>query len=88
MILLLPRQFHMTVVENRTASEIRRARWLFPLYLVVINLFVVPIAVAGRSRLGPSVDADLYVLSLPLSPGRTRCRWSPSSAACRPRPPW
>ncbi|MCW7543030.1 hybrid sensor histidine kinase/response regulator [Aurantimonas litoralis] len=69
-ILLLPRQFHMTVVENRTRHEIRRARWLFPLYLVVINLFVVPIAVAGLITLGPSVDADLYVLSLPLSQGQ------------------
>jgi Na+/proline symporter/signal transduction histidine kinase/ActR/RegA family two-component response regulator len=69
-ILLLPRQFHMTVVENRTREEIRRARWLFPLYLVLINLFVAPIAAAGVLVLGPSVDADLYVLSLPLSQGQ------------------
>ena len=68
-ILLLPRQFHMTVVENRTGHEIRRARWLFPLYLVAINLFVAPIAAAGLVRLGPDADADLYVLSLPLSAG-------------------
>jgi len=66
-ILLLPRQFHMTVVENRTQAEIRRARWLFPLYLVTINLFVAPIAAAGLLRLGPQFDADLYVLALPLS---------------------
>ncbi|MCB8839293.1 PAS domain-containing hybrid sensor histidine kinase/response regulator [Aurantimonas sp. VKM B-3413] len=68
-ILLLPRQFHVAVVENRTVDEIRRARWLFPLYLVAINLFVVPIAAAGILRLGPAVDADLYVLSLPLISG-------------------
>ncbi|MEX6508364.1 NahK/ErcS family hybrid sensor histidine kinase/response regulator [Jiella sp. M17.18] len=68
-ILLLPRQFHMAVVENRTQEEIGRARWLFPLYLVAINLFVVPIAAAGILRIGPSVDADLYVLSLPLLSG-------------------
>ena len=68
-ILLLPRQFHVTVVENRTRHEIRRARWLFPLYLVAINVFVAPIAAAGLVRLGPAVDADLYVLSLPLSAG-------------------
>ena len=68
-ILLLPRQFHMTVVENRTRSEIRRARWLFPIYLVAINIFVVPIAAAGLIRLGPQFDADLYVLALPLSAG-------------------
>ncbi|MBB4003899.1 ATP-binding protein [Aurantimonas endophytica] len=69
-ILLLPRQFHMTVVENRTREEIRRARWLFPLYLILINLFVAPIAAAGVLMLGPTVDADLYVLSLPLSQGQ------------------
>ncbi|MBC8130185.1 MAG: PAS-domain containing protein, partial [Rhizobiaceae bacterium] len=68
-ILLLPRQFHMTVVENRSREEVRRARWLFPLYLVAINVFVLPIAAAGVLRLGGSVDADLYVLSLPLSQG-------------------
>src|SRR6266516_3868155 len=43
-IVLLPRQFHVTVVENNSEAEIRRAAWLFPLYLVLINLFVVPIA--------------------------------------------
>src|SRR5262245_12832833 len=46
-ILLLPRQFHVAVVENNDESDIKRARWMFPLYLVLINLFVMPIAVAG-----------------------------------------
>src|SRR5919109_53851 len=46
-IVLLPRQFHVTVVENNSEDEIKRASWLFPLYLVLINLFVVPIALAG-----------------------------------------
>ena len=46
-IVLLPRQFHVTVVENHNEGEIKRAAWLFPLYLVLINLFVVPIALAG-----------------------------------------
>ena len=69
-IILLPRQFHVTVVENHSEGEIRRAAWLFPLYLVVINLFVVPIAVAGIALLRPSaVAADMYVLALPLSTG-------------------
>ena len=35
--LLLPRQFHMTVVENRAIADLKRAAWLFPLYLVLIN---------------------------------------------------
>src|SRR5262245_56752233 len=46
-IVLLPRQFHVTVVENKSENEVRRAAWLFPVYLVLINLFVVPIAAAG-----------------------------------------
>ena len=67
--LLLPRQFHVAVVENRTQQEVRRARWLFPLYLVLINIFVVPIAMAGILLFGPSVNADDYVLLLPTSTG-------------------
>lgn len=69
-ILALPRQFHVTVVENRSEVELRRARWTFPLYLVVINLLVLPIAVAGMLNLGPEVAPDSYVLALPLSAGQ------------------
>jgi Na+/proline symporter/CheY-like chemotaxis protein len=67
-IVLLPRQFHVTVVENNSEDEIRRAAWLFPLYLVLINLFVVPIALAGMLIFGAGqVDSDMYVLALPLA---------------------
>src|SRR6201989_669204 len=45
--LMLPRQFHVSVVENSSDAEIGRARWLFPLYLVAINVFVIPRALAG-----------------------------------------
>jgi Na+/proline symporter len=66
-ILLLPRQFHVTVVENHSEADIRRATWLFPLYLVLINLFVVPIAIAGLLTFPRgAVDGDMYVLALPL----------------------
>jgi Na+/proline symporter len=67
-ILLLPRQFHVSVVENRSEAEVRRAAWLFPLYLVLINLFVLPIATAGLLNfpLG-HVDGDMFVLALPLA---------------------
>ncbi len=79
-IILLPRQFHVTVVENHSEAEIRRAKWLFPLYLVLINLFVVPIAMAGLLTFpagGASgdmfvpggVDSDMFVLALPLHAG-------------------
>ena len=52
-IVLLPRQFHVAAVENASSGEIRRAAWLFPAYLVAINIFVIPIAVAGLLR--PSI---------------------------------
>src|SRR6188508_1094993 len=68
-IVLLPRQFHVTVVENHSEAEVRRAAWLFPLYLVLINLFVIPIAVAGLIKLAPGTDSDMFVLNLPLSAG-------------------
>jgi Na+/proline symporter/signal transduction histidine kinase len=69
-ILLLPRQFHVAVVENNNEGEIRRAAWLFPLYLVLINLFVVPIAIAGLMTFAPDrIDGDMYVLALPLAGG-------------------
>lgn len=66
-VLCLPRQFHVTVVENRSARDLATARWAFPAYLAVFSLFVVPIAVAGHVLLGGQVDADSYVLTLPLS---------------------
>ncbi|MCZ7446226.1 hybrid sensor histidine kinase/response regulator [Agrobacterium rhizogenes] len=66
-IILLPRQFHVTVVENRTPEELRMAGFLLPLYLIAINIFVLPIALAGILTLGANGDADLYVLQLPLN---------------------
>src|SRR5215831_9911201 len=67
-IVLLPRQFHVTVVENHSESEIRRASWLFPLYLILINLFVLPIALAGLLTFPAGrVDSDMFVVALPLS---------------------
>ena len=66
-ILLLPRQFHVAVVENHGEIEIRRAAWMFPLYLLLINLFVVPIAIAGLLTFpAGGVDGDMFVLALPL----------------------
>ena len=66
--MLLPRQFHVAVVENNNEAEIKRAAWLFPLYLVLINLFVVPIALAGLLTFAPGqVDSDMFVLALPLA---------------------
>lgn len=65
--LLLARQFHMAIVENRDPRDVRRAAWMFPLYLILINLFVLPLAMAGELFLpGPGVDRDMTVLLLPL----------------------
>jgi Na+/proline symporter/signal transduction histidine kinase/CheY-like chemotaxis protein len=69
-IVLLPRQFHVTVVENNNEGEIKRAAWLFPGYLLLINLFVVPIAIAGLLTFpAKQVDSDMFVLALPLAAG-------------------
>src|SRR5712671_3565591 len=66
-IMLLPRQFHVSVVENSSDAEVSRARWLFPLYLVAINLFVIPIAIAGLVTFPfGAVDSDMFVLALPM----------------------
>ena len=66
---MLPRQFYVMIVENRSETELRTATWVFPLYLVAINLFVLPIALAGLALVGDRTSSDLYVLSLPLLSG-------------------
>ena len=69
-ILLLPRQFHVSVVESRGRADIARAAWLFPTYLVLINLFVAPLAIAGLLTFPDgAIDRDLTVLALPLNAG-------------------
>jgi len=66
--LLLPRQFHVTVVENHSIRDLKRAAWMFPLYLILINLFVIPIALAGLATFpSDGIDRDMTVLALPLS---------------------
>src|SRR5271168_3742043 len=69
-IVLLPRQFHVAVVENHDERGIRSAAWLFPAYLVLINLFVAPLAIAGLNVFpDASFNRDLTVLALPLNAG-------------------
>lgn len=65
-ILCLPRQFHVTVVENTHVGDIRTASWLFPLYLVAINIFVLPVALAGLMMFPDgSVNADTFLVTMP-----------------------
>ena len=67
-ILCLPRQFHVAIVEFRDKTDLRVARWVFPLYLFVFAALVVPIALAGLTQFaGQDVNPDTYVLSLPLA---------------------
>lgn len=66
----LPRQFQVTVVENSSDEQIRTASWLFPLYLFLMNLFVIPIAMAGLNYLPAGSDPDLFVLTLPMTNGQ------------------
>ena len=66
--MFLPRQFQVAVVENVNENHLRRAIWLLPLYLLLINIFVLPIALGGLLHFGgQGVDADTYVLTLPMA---------------------
>jgi PAS domain S-box-containing protein len=67
-VMLLPRQFHVLVVQNPRERDVHTAAWAFPLYLLLINLFVLPVAFGGLLRLGnPETLADSYILALPLA---------------------
>ena len=67
-IMFLPRQFQVTVVENVDERHLNKAIWLFPLYLLAINVFVLPIAFGGLLHFPHgTVDADTFVLTLPIS---------------------
>ncbi len=88
--MLLPRQFQVAVVENSDERHVRRAIWLFPLYLLLINLFVIPIAMAGLLTFPDgTVDADTFVLTLPMAyrAALAGARWSSSAGSRRP-PGW
>jgi Na+/proline symporter/nitrogen-specific signal transduction histidine kinase len=67
-IMFLPRQFQISVVENVDENHLRKAIWLFPLYLLLINVFVLPVALGGLMLFaGRGVDADTFVLTMPMS---------------------
>ena len=69
--LCLPRQFHVTFVENQHLGHLRSARWIFPLYLLLMGMFTLPLALAGVMLLGSDANIDLVVLQLPLAAQRT-----------------
>src|SRR2546425_3501938 len=67
-IMFLPRQFQVAVIENKDERQLNKAIWLFPLYMLAINVFVLPIAFGGRMHFPAGiVDADTYVLTIPMA---------------------
>lgn len=68
-IFLLPRQFQASVIENTSLSHLKKASWLFPLYLLAFNIFVIFIAWAGKLLLSPDLNPDYYTLFIPLDQG-------------------
>ena len=69
--LSLPRMFQVLVVENENEGHLRLASWMFPAYLMLISLFVLPIAVTGLERMPEGANPDLFVLTVPLSEGQS-----------------
>ena len=68
--LMLPRQFQVAVVENVDERHLQKASWLFPVYLLLINIFVLPIALGGALHFpADAIDPDSFVLTLPLAEG-------------------
>lgn len=68
-IMFLPRQFQIAVIENVDEAHLNKAIWLFPLYLLLFNLFVLPIAFGGLLHFGADSDVnpDTFVLLLPMT---------------------
>lgn len=70
-IFLLPRQFQVSVVEFSERKQLKKAIWVFPLYLLLFNIFVVFIAWGGLLKLGTTqYNPDYYSLQLPLQGGQ------------------
>lgn len=69
-VICLPRQFQVTVVENIEERHLATASWLFPLYLLGMTIFIMPIALVGQQVMPPGSNPDLYVLTLPLNQNR------------------
>jgi Na+/proline symporter/nitrogen-specific signal transduction histidine kinase len=69
-VICLPRMFQVLVVESGDERHLARASWAFPLYLLAMSLFIVPIAVVGLERMPAGSNPDMFVLTLPLAEGQ------------------
>ncbi|MEX1221166.1 MAG: PAS-domain containing protein [Idiomarina sp.] len=65
-ILCLPRQFHVAVVDNVDVSHLKTARWVFPGYLLIIALAIVPITITGGIFFPDDADGSTFSLRLPM----------------------
>ncbi|MEV6238265.1 histidine kinase [Lentzea sp. NPDC051838] len=68
-IVMLPRQWQVGVVENVDERHVKQAMWMTPLYMLLISVFVLPIAAAGLLRFGSKAEADTFVLTVPMAAG-------------------
>ena len=67
-IFCLPRQFHVSVVEYHQEKDLTWSRWIFPSYLILISIFVIPIVIAGSQYfINQPINADTYILALPIA---------------------
>ena len=69
-VICLPRQFQITVVECSGEHQLRTASWLFPLYMLLVCLFALPIAIQGLQHLPAGANPDMFVLTLPMWAGQ------------------
>ncbi len=69
-IICLPRQFHITVVENSNEEYLRTAGWAFPAYLMLMSVFTLPIALYGLATMPAGSNPDMFVLTLPMAAGQ------------------
>jgi hypothetical protein len=69
-IVCLPRQFQVTVVENSDENHLRVASWAFPAYMLLMSLFILPIAVFGLTKMPAGSNPDMFALTLPMAFGQ------------------
>ncbi|UYO00138.1 MAG: sodium:solute symporter [Devosia sp.] len=69
-IVCLPRQFQVTVVENSDENHLRVAGWAFPAYMLLMSIFILPIAVYGLAVMPEGSNPDMFALTLPLAAGQ------------------
>lgn len=66
-IIFLPRQFHVAVVENNNVHDVKYARFILPIYLLLVSVVLVPIIVGGINTLPANMqNPEQFILNIPL----------------------